>query len=77
MCSGDTSRAATRSGRSGKRESKYAQVSFGSVGAVGLASPAALTAAGRMTLERPALLVKILQAPAEPVAALPEEDTGA
>jgi ERCC4-type nuclease len=49
---------------------------FGSVGAVALATPEALTAISGVTLERATLLVKILQAPAELTGPLPEIETG-
>jgi DNA excision repair protein ERCC-4 len=50
---------------------------FGSVRAVAVASPEALTAVSGVTLERATLLVKILQAPAEQTIVLPEQETGA
>jgi ERCC4-type nuclease len=50
---------------------------FGSVRAVAVASPEALTAVSGVTLERATLLVKILQAPTEQAIVLPEQDTGA
>jgi ERCC4-type nuclease len=50
---------------------------FGSVRAVALASPEALTAVSGVTLERATLLVKILQAPAERTIELPVQESDA
>jgi ERCC4-type nuclease len=50
---------------------------FGSVRAVALASPEALTAVSGVTLERATLLAKILQAPAEHITMPPEQETSA